>query len=854
MKFKLKHLLCLSLIAISLQTNAVERQNMNDGWTFGQARLSKRYPATVPGVVHTDLMANGIIEDPFFGLNERGAQWIDKEDWIYETEFIPGTDLLAQDNIEVVFEGLDTYADVFLNDSPVISADNMFRTWKADIKPLLKSDRNVLKVYLHSPVKVDMPKWESHPNQYRAANDQSENGGIMDRKLSVFARKAGYHYGWDWGPRLVTSGIWRDVYLEGWSGARINNVYVRQHDVTRKSASVKNEVEIESDKDLKGVTVTVCDKDNGRILGSLKCDLHRGLNKVSVDFKIKNPRLWWCRNLGDPNLYTFTTTVKCPDGEVLSRDERVGLRNVKIVTDPDTDGTMQFYFVINGIPVFAKGSNYIPQDNFLPRVTEERYRQTVRDAADANMNMLRIWGGGIYENDIFYDLCDEMGIMVWQDFMFACSMYPAEGDWLENMKLEARDNLIRLRNHPSIVIWCGGNECLDAWYNWGWKSAHEKTDPLQANRIEKEMHTQYFVALPEMMKAYAPDSYYWTNSPFSGECKGSDGINGDRHYYGVWQRKHPISQYNNEKSHFFSEYGVQSFPQYSTILKYAPDTESHTLDSDVIMWHQRGGENANSLIAWYLENEYRKPEDFRDILYVNQLFQADAMRTAIEAHRRDMPHCMGSLLWQHDDCWPVASWSTRDYYGNWKAAHYLVKKAFDNVIASAVTSSSSLDVSVVSDLVKPAEGTLTVSAYTCDGKKITEKQRDLTIPANSSAMVWQLPLDSLSSGHDPNSVVINVDIAGKDFAHNGNYYLCRLKDLRLLSSDISMNLEKTEEGYMVDLKSDHFVRGVWISSDDDDVFIADNCFDLLPGQHKKTLIKNASSKKPELKIQSLNDI
>lgn len=844
------------LMALCPQGQANEIQYLNNGWTFGQARLTKRYPAAVPGVVHTDLMANGVIEDPFFGLNERGVQWVDKEDWIYETEFAPDAELMNQDNIEIVFDGLDTYADVFLNDSLVIAADNMFRTWKADIKPLLKPDGNNLKVYFHSPVKVDMPKWEALPNQYRASNDQSENGGVMDRKLSVFARKAGYHYGWDWGPRLVTSGIWRDVYLSGWSGARINNIYVRQHDVTSKSASVKNEVEIESDRLLKGVVVTVSDKVTGRILGSRKCDLYPGLNNVSVDFVIKNPRLWWCHNLGNPSLYTFTTKVKCPDGNILSHDERVGLREVKIVTDADADGTMQFYFVLNGVPVFAKGSNYIPQDNFLPRVTPERYRQTVSDAVEANMNMLRIWGGGIYENDLFYDLCDEMGIMVWQDFMFACSMYPATGQWLENVKMEARDNLVRLRNHPSIVIWCGGNECLDAWYNWGWKAGHEKIDPQQAARIEEEMHTQYFEALPQMIKAYAPDSFYWTNSPFSGECKGSDGINGDRHYYGVWQRKHPISQYNNEKSHFFSEYGVQSFPQYETILKYAPDTDSHRLDSDVIMWHQRGGENANSLIAWYLENEYHNPEDFKDMLYVNQLFQADAMRTAIEAHRRDMPHCMGSLLWQHDDCWPVASWSTRDYYGNWKGAHYAVKKAFDNVIASAVVSDTTLDISVVSDLVKDSKGILTITSYTCDGEKIFEKNRDLTIAANSASTVWNLPLDHVAMGRDPESVIINVRIEGKDFAHDGNYYLCRQKGLKLLPSQISMKTDKTDGGYMVELKSDHFVRGVWLYSDDKDnadCFITDNCFDLLPGKPKKIFIKT-SSEIHEIKIQTLNDI
>lgn len=848
----------LVFMSISLPVTANDKQSLNgDDWTFGQSRLSKRYPATVPGVVHTDLMANGVIDDPFFGLNERGIQWVDKEDWVYEKEFTPDPNLMNQDNIDIVFEGLDTYADIFLNDSLLIVADNMFRIWKADAKPFLKAGKNTLKILLHSPIAIDMPKWESLPNQYRAGNDQSENGGILDRKLSVFARKAGYHYGWDWGPRLVTSGIWRDAYLEGWSNARINNVYVRQHDVTSKSATIKNEIEIESDLDMKGVVVTVTDSGTGKIVGRRKCNLNRGLNKISVDFIVRNPRLWWCHNLGKPELYTFTTTVKCPGGNTLSHSERVGLRDVKIVTDPDAKGTMQFYFVLNGVPVFAKGSNYIPQDNFLPRVTPERYEQTIRDAVEANMNMLRIWGGGIYENKIFYDLCDEMGVMVWQDFMFACSMYPATGHWLENMKMEARDNLIRLRNHPSIVIWCGGNECLDAWFNWGWKGKHEKIDREQALRMENEMKTQYFEALPQMMTLYAPDSFYWTNSPFSGEFKGSDGINGDRHYYGVWQRKHPISQYNNEKSHFFSEYGVQSFPQYSTVVKYAPDTTTHDIDSDVMMWHQRGGENANSLIAWYLESEYRQPKDFKELLYINQVFQADAMRTAIESHRRNMPYCMGSLLWQHDDCWPVASWATRDYYGNWKAAHYLSRKAFENVIVSAEINGDSIHAYVVSDLIKNCPGKLSTTVYSLSGKKIWNKEIPVTVAGNTSSRVWSAAISDILVGADIQDVVINLKITGKGYCHDGNYYLCKQSELNLPQAKIDYEVIPDENGYVINLKSKGFVRALYLSVDGVDEHFDDNYFDMLPDETYSCKVKSSlplEEFKTKLRIRSLSII
>ncbi len=835
--------------------NAGSRQVLNgDDWKFGQARLEKRYPAKVPGVVHTDLMSNGIIDDPYFGLNERHVQWVDKEDWVYEKTFVPSKEMMENDNIEIVFDGLDTYADVYFNDTKIIEADNMFRTWRADVRPYIKDGENHVKVLFHSPVKIDMPKWEKFPYQYKASNDQSENGGLIDRKISIFARKAGYHYGWDWGPRLVTSGIWRSVYLDGWSEMCIRNIHVRQHDVTEKRASVSNVVELESATEMKDVILTVTDKDNGRILAKKQCGLVKGLNEVTIDFDIKKPRLWWCHGLGKPELYTFTTTVHYGGGKTLSHNERIGLRSVRVVTDPDKDGNMQFYFVLNGVPVFAKGTNYIPQDNFLPTVTKERYERTLRDATAANMNMIRVWGGGIYEDDIFYDLCDELGLMVWQDFMFACSMYPATGEWLENVKMEARDNIRRLRNHPSIVLWCGGNECLDAWYNWGWKRQHEKTALEQAKRIEEEMNRQYFEALPEMMAAYDRDSFYWPSSPFSGKGKGSDGLNGDRHYYGVWQRKHPIAQYNQEKSHFFSEYGVQSFPEYATVVKFAPDTACHRLDSDVMMWHQRGGDHANQLIAWYLENEYRKPDDFKEMLYMNQVFQGDAMRTAIESHRRNMPYCMGSLLWQHDDCWPVASWSTRDYYGNWKAAHYMIRRAFDNLIVSSETVGDSIHIYAVSDLLKKESGHLSIVLYSLDGTKLWEKVVKVAIPANTSTMIWSGKLYTILGDADKNNVVFNLRLTTGEQSHEGNFYLCRQSELKLSKPDIDYEVTPIEGGYTVTLKSDKFVRALYLSLEGEDSRFDDNYFDLIPDKVKKCTVKTAmpiDDFKSKLRMKSL---
>ena len=518
-------------------------KNLHEGWKFRQARLTNWYPATVPGVVHTDLLQNKIIEDPFFRLNERGLQWIDKEDWVYETCFTLAADMMRKENMELVFEGLDTYADVYLNDECILKADNMFRRWSIPVRQYIREENNILKVYFHSPVKIDVPKWDALPYQYPASNDQSENGGLFNKKISIFARKAGYHYGWDWGPRLVTSGIWRPVYIRAWSDLRINDVFIEQKEVGAGRAVIAGHVELDADKDMNGVLVTITDEVTGRVLGEWQADLKRGTNQVTVDFVLHKPKLWWSNGLGEPFLYRFRTDI-IAGGELLdSKTERVGIRSLKVVHQPDKDGHT-FYIELNGRPVFAKGANYIPSDNFLPRVTPENYKRTILDAAGVNMNMLRVWGGGIYENDVFYDLCDEYGIMIWQDFMFACSMYPAEGALLDNIHQEAVDNVKRLRNHACIALWCGNNECQDAWLGWGWKCEIERQNKEYADKIWAQYRQQYHVTLPGVVKEYAPGTFYWPSSPFAFEGEMSGTTDGDRHYWSVWHGKAPISDYD----------------------------------------------------------------------------------------------------------------------------------------------------------------------------------------------------------------------------------------------------------------------------------------------------------------------
>lgn len=812
---------------------AVHRQNLPADWRFRQERKVAWHPATVPGTVHTDLMANGMIPDPFVGENERQVQWVDKEDWIYETTFNLDSLSAASEHIELVFEGLDTYADVRLNDSLLLRADNMFRTWQIPVEGIVKPEGNVLSIYFHSPIKVDMPKFDALSFQYDAGNDQAQNGGLIDKRVSVFARKAGYHYGWDWGPRLVTSGIWRPAYLRAWSDARINNVHLRTLSASPKRAELQAVVEVQSAMPGAKAELTVSDAATGRRLAAQKFTMGQGVDTLHLPLSIRNPRLWWPNGMGEPNLYDFKVDLTVNGSAVDSQTERTGIRTVQVVREEDADGR-SFYFRINGRPVFAKGANYIPCDNFLPRVTSEIYRRTVQDAADANMNMLRIWGGGTYENDYFYDLCDSLGIMVWQDFMFACSLYPSEGELMDNIRAEAVDNVRRLRNHPGIVIWCGNNECLEAWYNWGLKRRYERQGV--ADTIWRQFEDLYFDVLPDVVAKNDPDRYYHPSSPFSRKEGSPEPDRGDYHLWLVWGGGEPIDTYNHFRSRFFSEYGFQSFPEIETVLKYAPDPAEHYIDSDVMLAHQRAGAGANRKIERYLLESYPQPKDFESMLYMTQVLQGDAIRTAIEAHRRDRPYCMGSLFWQHNDCWPVASWSSRDYYGRWKAQHYYAKKAFRDVLVSVMPKGDSLEISVVNDHLSPVSGTLRLRSGRFDGTPLADRSFNLTVGEVERVVI---PASELYAPADSAEVYVLADFNG-DFE---NIFLpVAPKEQKLTSPEVKIEVLPSEADgrYRVRLVADRFVRAMRLTLPGDDRhFFSDNYFDMIPGREYEVDLKTS---------------
>lgn len=850
------HQFCLPVLCIlcsNMVSAEVFKQHIHENWMFKQARLNNWYKADVPGVVHTDLMANGIIEDPFYRLNERAVQWIDKEDWIYETEFTGHDKIVTRENQQIVFKGLDTYADVYLNDSLILKANNMFLEWKTNVKGILKAGKNKLKVYFHSPVKIDMPKWEALPYQLKANNDQSENGGLLNRKIGIFARKAGYHYGWDWGPRLVTSGIWRPVYLEAWDNIKIENVHIIQKEVSSERANLTSAVEIISSRNIKNAMITI--KANERLIATKCADLKKGLNEFRLDYTIKEPQLWWSNGLGNPYLYKFTTAVSLENHISDSISCNIGIRSLKVIADKDKYGR-SLYFELNGKPVFMKGANYIPGDNFLPRITPEKYEKAILDAKNANMNMLRVWGGGIYEDDLFYDFCDKHGILVWQDFMFACALYPGDKAFTESVKQEAIYNVKRLRNHPCLALWCGNNENIDAWFGWGWKKEYEAMENGYADKLWNDLYNLYFRLLPQVVEEYGGGTGYRGSSPIAYPDKKSDGIHGDSHFWGVWHGNMPISQYNKERSRFFSEYGFQAFPEFESVKMYAPLKEDHRIDSEVMMSHQRGGIAANNKIKEYMLKSYNKPKDFESFLYVGMLLQGDAIKTAMEAHRRDMPYCMGSLFWQHNDCWPVASWSSRDYYGRWKAQHYFARKAYDMILVSPVVMDGQLTVHLVSDYLKPVRGKFTLKVMDMEGNIIYSKAEATKTPVNSSKLIFKSDIKKISGNASFNDIIIYTEFQTSNKTYTNIAYTAEQKFMNYRPANIKWKIKKINDGYELLLTSEVFARGVFLSLPGIDSFFEDNYFDLLPHSHK--VIKLRSSKTlneidQQIKVTSLVD-
>jgi beta-mannosidase len=811
----------LAACAANAQGSAAGRQQqartsipLHAGWKFRETGKGAWHAASVPGCVHTDLLRNGLIEDPFYRDNEKKLQWIGKTDWEYETTFRVGADTLARRSVELVFEGLDTYAAVTLNGVPLLDADNMFRVWRVDAKKALRAGDNTLRVVFRSPVNEVLPRMKAIGYELPASNDQGE-------KTSPYTRKAPYQYGWDWGPRFVTSGVWRPVRLEAWDGARIADFHVAQKKLTREAAELSAVVELVSDADM-DATVVVEDPSGGRPLAERAVRLRPGTNRVALDFRISNPRLWWPSGLGPQNLYRFRARALAGARMVDEAATRVGLRTLELRQQADQWGK-SFEFVVNGVPVFAKGGNWIPADIFPTRVTRERYRHLLESVRDANMNMVRVWGGGIYEQDDFYELCDELGLMVWQDFMFACSMYPGDKEFLENVRAEAIDNVRRLRKHPSVVLWCGNNEVETAWHHWGWK---QNLPAKLWDDYKKIFHD----VLPHVVAEHDPSRPYWPSSPSSNLEDDADSQRmGDVHYWEVWHASKPFEFYEKQFPRFMSEYGFQSFPLIETVNTYTTLAD-HDIESPVMLAHQKHP-RGNQLVREYMLREYKEPKDFESFLYVSQVLQAEGIRIGTEHFRRIRPRNMGALYWQVNDCWPVASWSGMDYFGRWKALHYYARRFYQDILVSPHEDDGRIQIHVVSDRTRPAPAELRVTLMDFAGRVLFDKREDVQIQPLSSSVRLSLDKSELLKGHDPRTVFLDCELSEKGKASTGNrLFFEPFKDLRMPLPEIVTEVTQAGRALRVRLRANTLARGVHISAGALDGDFSDNFFDLLPGR------------------------
>jgi len=827
---------------------------LKDGWKFKQADSKDWYPAVVPGDVHTDLLANKLIEDPFYRLNERKLQWIDKADWEYETTFMLSPEYSKKDNIELDFKGLDTYADVFLNGKMILSADNMFRGWLVDIKPTALKGKNTLRILFHSPVNKGLELLKAYGFKLEASNDQAENGGLTkDQLVSPFVRKAPYHFGWDWGPRFVTSGIWHPAFVRAWNNVKIDDLYVDQQSLTDQLAVLNGQINVQSTKEQKAELEILV---NGKANMKKSVRLHAGNNTLDVPFTIEHPERWWSNGLGKPTLYSISATVSVGESSD-TQSREIGLRTLKLIQKPDSAGH-SFYFELNGVPVFAKGENHIPNDMFLNRVTHDVYDWEIGTAVKSNINMLRVWGGGIYEDDYFYQLCDRNGILIWQDFMFACSLYPGNETFLNSVTLEADYQVKRLRNHPCMALWCGNNEIDVAWQNenkdggWGWQKGYT---PEQRNKIWSAYDTIFNHILASAVKTLSPSTAYWQSSPSSilpGKYSTNTNMDGDVHYWGVWHGKEPFENFSKNIGRFVSEYGFQSFPELESVKKYALPTD-YDIESEVMRSHQRSG-IGNVTIRDYMNKYYRIPLDFAKFLYVGQVLQAYGIKFAIESHRRAMPLNMGSLVWQINDCWPVASWSSSDYYHRWKALQYEIKRSFEPVILSAYSDAGNTCITVVSDKLTGLSATMELQTVDFTGKILQTRSLPVMVKANGVTAVLTEKTDALT-GNVTGTYLMMTLKADDEVLAQKNYYFTQPKNLNLLKPVISKTVEKKASGWVIRLKPDVLAKDVYLNFPGVDGFFSDNYVDLLPGKETViTFTPSISSQSPgKLELMSLVD-
>jgi beta-mannosidase len=844
---------------------------LESGWQFrqvtaGAAEGNGWLPATVPGDVHLDLLANKKIPDPFYRDNEAKLQWIEKESWEYQLTFEVSAATMARSNVDLVFDGLDGPSTVWLNGVEVLKGINSFRTGRVPAKAHLHVGKNTLRVLFASPIKAAEELGAQDPWIAKTKTDPK-----------TFLRKPAYEYGWDWGPRFVTCGIWRPVRLEAWDKVRIEDFAVRQRDVSKEVAHLDAAVEVVASK-AGSAKVALSYVDAGQPATLTRVvTVHAGSNQIEIPVEIRQPKLWYPAGYGEQPLYSFTAQVSGAGAGAAEKTVKVGLRSVVLRRDLDKWGR-SFELDVNGIPIFAKGADVIPFDSFPNRVTTADYRRVLESAKQANMNMIRHWGGGYYETDEFYSICDELGLMIWQDFQFGNDWQPGTYAFKQNIEAEAEGQVKRLRNHPSIVLWSGNNETEVA-LNWGPRA----TAPADVKfQMWQDYLTEFSGILNRVVEKLDAETPYWPSSPSADyEPVTASFHTGDDHIWDVWHGRVPFTTYETHRTRFVTEYGFQSFPEMKTVEAFTEPADRASIFTPVMLAHQKNNEG-NSIIHDYMMKDYGEPKDFSSFLYASQVLQAEGIKIGAEHFRRSRPETMGSIYWQLNDCWPVASWASIDYYGRWKALQYYAKRFYAPLLVSAHIEGDAVKAYIVSDLPqKPGSVmSLRMRLMDMDGKVLLEERKAVEIAPLSSKVYMEWPLKKIADagGTDASRVYVVAELSGADTRISRNMVnLGTVQSVRLKPAALKLEavpglqlrgethpvwladagkFETAKNCWKVKVSSPVLARSVYLTFGNLDVELSDNYFDVLPGETEEIGIwTNASldAVKAQMKAISLVD-